>query len=279
MRLLFPWGYDMESNAPRSTDSVVRRGRRRIIASAVAAGTLVAGLGMAGLAAPAGAATGHSWWWQPSSTSGSSSTSSSSNTCPTASGASLAFAGTLSNGVAKFGSAASVTGLTGTMCGLVNVGTLTATVQPANFVFAPTTTKLLGFLNLPTTITVGAPATAVLAPGKASGTYDTSMKLTLSANVDLLGLFHCTVGPMTPTVTTGTSGTVSGTPLTGSLLTKLTGTMAAGDFAVPAIQSSSTCPGIIAGISNLIMGLPLAAGKSTITTAVSLTPTLPASAG
>ncbi|MDA8281363.1 MAG: hypothetical protein M0Z63_13270 [Actinomycetota bacterium] len=257
---------------------MVRRGRRRIIASAVAAGTLVAGLGMAGLAAPAGAATGHSWWWQPSSTSGSSSTSSS-NTCPTASGASLAFAGTLSNGVAKFGSAASVTGLTGTMCGLVNVGTLTATVQPANFVFAPTTTKLLGFLNLPTTITVGAPATAVLAPGKASGTYDTSMKLTLSANVDLLGLFHCTVGPMTPTVTTGTSGTVSGTPLTGSLLTKLTGTMAAGDFAVPAIQSSSTCPGIIAGISNLIMGLPLAAGKSTITTAVSLTPTLPASAG
>ena len=269
----------MATYVQRAVDGVSRSGRRRLLASTVAAGTLVAGLGMAGLAAPAGASTAHGWWGGPSQFGGTSSrgTSSSStpppSTCPTTGG--IPFTGTLSNGVAKLGSSVSMTGLSGTFCGLANFAGsgLTASIQPQNFTFAAASAKLFGFLSLPATMTVDAPVNTTLALGTGS-TFNTSMPLSVSSTVSLLGLFHCTVGPMTPTFTTGTSGSVSGTPLAGSVLTGLSGTLAAGDFAVPAIQASSGCPGLIAGIANAIMGLPLAPGKATITASTTITPKL-----
>ncbi len=267
----------MESTVQRAVPGATRSGRRRLLASAVAAGTLAAGLGVAGLAVPAGAATGHNWWGGTSQSSGTSSSSSSSTTssCPAGGNGNIAFTGTLSNTTAKFGSAATVSGLSGTLCGLLDFSTATATIQPSNFTFSSATTTLLGFLRLPTTTSVVAPATATL-KGNSTGTaYSTSMQLSMTATVSLLGLFKCTVGPFNPTMTTGTSGSVSGAPLTGNILKNLTGTLAAGDFSVPAIQASPSCPGLIAGLSNLIMGLPLKAGQSSITSTVSLTPTLP----
>lgn len=237
----------------------------RLAAAVVAGSSVVAGVGAIGsvAAAPAGAQT----------TSG----SGASAACPTGSGGTVAFHGTLTNGAAALGRAAKVSGLNGTLCGLVNLGTLTATIQPANFAFAPANTVLFGFLPLPTTLTVLKRASATLTMGAASGTFDTSMPVTLVASARILGLFTCDVGPFTPTFTTGTSGAVSGSALTGSLLTHLSGTLAAGTFAIPAITPSAGCPSFIAGLADLIMGLPLAPGHSTITSGVTLTPVLPGS--
>jgi len=253
--------------------------RRKALSTAAAAATLIGGLGVTSLvlASPAGAATrsAHGFWgWggQPSS-SGSSSSSNSGPSCPASAGGDIAFTGTVSDGKATFGSAATASGLSGSLCGLVDLATLQATVQPSNFTFSPTSIKLYNFLSLPSSISVVGASTATLSE-TANGDFNTSMTVPLDATVNLLGLFSCKVGPFSPTLTTGQSGSVSGTPLTGSLLTSLSGTLAAGEFSVPAIQASSSCPGIIAGLANLIMGLPLAPGRSTITSAVSLSPVL-----
>jgi len=241
-------------------------GRRGWVAAGVAGTTALAGFGGAGLAlsAPAGAAT----------TGGSSSGAAA---CPTASGSSIAFTGTLSDGTASLGSVAKVTGLSGSICGLVNLSDLTATVQPDNFTFAPVNTVLFGFLPLPTTMQVTQPASATLTVGSAAGTYDTSMQVSIDATANILGLFHCQIGPFSPDLTTGTSGSVSGSALTGSLLSSLSGTLAAGDFSVPTITPTGSCPGFVAGLADLLIGLPLAPGRSTISTHVTLAPVLPGS--
>lgn len=257
------------------------RGRaRKALVAAAATATLIGGIGAASLvvASPAGASPlpAHNFWgfggWQ----SGSSSSSSTSSDCPVSANGDVAFTGTVSDGSATFGSAATASGLAGSLCGLVDLSNLQATVQSSNFTFSPTSIKLYNFLSLPTTISVVGASTATLTEAT-DGDFTTSMTVPLQATVNLLGLFSCTVGPFSPTLTTGRSGSVSGTPLTGSILTSLSGTLAAGEFSVPAIQASSSCPGIIAGLANLIMGLPLASGRSTITTNVSLTPVLSAS--
>jgi hypothetical protein len=245
--------------------NVARRARgRRLVVGAVAGSTLIAGVGAASLALSgvAGAATGGS-------------TGSGAAACPTASGSNIAFTGTLSDGTAVLGGAAKVSGLSGSVCGLADLSDLTATIQPANFNFSPVNTVLFGFLPLPTTMTVTKPASAALVVGSTAGTYDTSMQVSLDATSSILGLFTCQIGPFSPDLTTGTSGSVSGTPLTGSLVTSLSGTLAAGDFSVPTITPSSSCPSFVAGLADLLIGLPLAPGKSTITTKVTLTPELP----
>lgn len=243
-----------------------RSHRRRLAAVVVAGSTLIAGVGVAGLAvaSPAGAAT---------KSSGSS--SSSSAACPTAASGSgeVAFKGTMSNTTATLGSSAKMTGLNGTLCGLVDLGTLTASIAADNFDFSSATTSLLGLMSLPTTVKTTSTATATLTPG-ANSTFDTSMQVSMEATTSILGLFTCNIGPFSPTMTTGTSGSVSGTPLSGSLLQSLSGTLAAGTFSVPDITPSSSCPSIVAGMADLLVGLPLASGKSTITSTVTLTPEL-----
>lgn len=189
-------------------------------------------------------------------------------------GGNVAFSGSLTNTVATLGGAAKLSGLSGHLCGTIDLATLTASIQPSQFRFTKADTTLFGLLPLPTTTTVTAPASATLAANPHGG-YDTSMRVSLQASASILGLFTCNVGPFTPTFTTGRSGSLTGTPLTGSLLSQLSGTLVADDFSVPAITPSASCPGFIAGIADLVMGLPLAAGRSTITSTATLAPVLP----
>lgn len=260
----------MQISSSRLRAAVSRSGRRRLASVAVAGTTLLAAAGTAAMAfsAPAGAA---------GSSSGSSSSTSVPCSASSAPSGEIAFSGTLSNGSGNLGSNAKLTGLSGSLCGAMNLATMSGTVQPADFELSPSTTTVLGLLSMPTTETVTAPATATLSMGSTSGTYNTSMQVSIDATASVLGLFKCQIGPFSPTFTTGKSGSVTGTPLTGSLLTQLSGTLVAGDFSVPAIKASSSCPSIIAGLANMMVGLPLAAGKSTITTSVSIAPVLPAS--
>ena len=198
-------------------------------------------------------------------------TASAAPACPTQSGSAVPFSGALTGGNIVLGKSLAGTNLGGSACGLL---TLTATggtidIPAANFSFNPETIVAFGFLKLPSTITVDSDATGALTAGSTPGTFDTQISVTVTSTVKVLGQ-TCKVGPFTPVFTTGSSGSVTGSPLTGSLA-NLKGSLVAGDFTVPAIKASSTCNGLIAGASNLLMGLPLAAGSSSITNNVAFT--------
>jgi hypothetical protein len=111
-------------------------------------------------------------------------------------------------------------------------------VPAENISFAPGSLTLFGLISAPATIIIDGPMT-----GPFGGPYQQTPSVPLTSTVNLLG-FKCSLGPFTPVLTTGTSGSLTGTPLTGSL-TAQSGTLVANAFTVPAIHPSSTCPAIL----------------------------------
>lgn len=188
-------------------------------------------------------------------------------TCPTGF---LAFTSQLTNGDVSIGSVAKSTGNTVEACGALKNqgGTLVATVTKDDIHFAPSSTKVL-LLSLPTTMEalgdLSGPMSFIYGGGA-----NISLSGPIQATAELLGS-KCTIGPITPTLTTQTSGSLIGTPITNQGGGVLTGKVVANDFAVPAIKPSSTCPSFIAFFTNLVLGLPLAPGKSAISFDVSIT--------
>ena len=185
----------------------------------------------------------------------------------------LPFKAKFTNGTLKLGSA-SATGLSADACGVLSLDgdTFVSTVQPGDIAFSPVSVKIL-FLSLPSTVTVNAPLTGPVQLGPNFDTADIALTANLSASASLLG-FKCVIGPLTPTLTTGKSGALTGTTFTGGFDTGFSGKVVANQFAVPAIRSSRSCPGLIAGLSNLLVGLPAAPGKASITMEGSITPSL-----
>lgn len=237
------------------------RGRRLLVAGALLAG--MGGVGVAALAGPAGAQT----------TSSGSSGSSATPSCPAASTSSgdVAFSGVLSNVDVKIGGSNSITGISGSLCGTLDTTTMTYTIPKSSIRLSPANDMFWGFLPFSTTETVNNSPSGSLT---ISGTdYTTSMQMSITAVTNILWAFPCTIGPLTPTLTTGTSGSLKGTPLVGSLVTQLKGSLVSSNFSVPAIQASSSCPSIIAGLGNLLSGFPLTTGTSITADAV-LTPVL-----
>jgi hypothetical protein len=236
--------------------------RNRIVRGAVALIAMGATFGAAAAIVPAGVA----------------SAGAAAASCPVGSGSAVPFSGSLTDGTISLGKNLKGTGLTGSACGTLNLDATGGTIDipAANFSFSPESIEAFGLLKIPSTITVDNDATGTLTVGATSGTYNTTISVQVTSTVSILGQ-SCTVGPFTPNFTTGTSGSESGSPLTGSLA-DLSGTVVAGDFTVPAIKSSKTCNGLIAAFSNAIMGFPLAAGASSITNNVAFTLTTATSA-
>ena len=191
-------------------------------------------------------------------------------TCTKPPGALITFHAAFGNGTMSLGSA-KATGLSAKACGSVSgkLGALTSTVQPGDIEFPAISVKLL-FISLPATITVNAPLSGPFTPGAGFTTASVNLTANMSASASLLG-FKCVIGPLTPTLTTGKSGSLEGTIMTGSLKTGYTGKVVANDFAVPAIQKSSTCPGLVAWLANSLVGLPAAPGKASISMEGSIT--------
>lgn len=187
--------------------------------------------------------------------------------CPTTGG--IPFSGTLSNGTIKLGSTTSGSGLTGTVCGVLAAGAsgLSVSIPQSDISFAPTHVTILGLASLPATVAAAGNGTGT-ASLNSDGSISTTLSVPVTSTVSALG-FNCTVGPFTPVLTTGTSGSLTGSNLTGS--GTLTGTLVAGEFSVPAIQPDRSCPFIVAGLVNLITGLPLKAGRSSLSATASLT--------
>lgn len=183
--------------------------------------------------------------------------------CVKAPGSFARFTATFSNGSMKLGSATGE-GLGAKACGSITTsnGQFISTVQPADMAFDPVSVKVL-FLKLPAKITVNAPVTGPAKIGPGFTSADISLSASITAGASLLG-FTCNIGPIVPTLTTGTSGALTGKTFTGSLKDGFSGTVVANDFPVPGIQKSPTCPGFVAFLANALVGLPAAPGKASI---------------
>jgi hypothetical protein len=208
-------------------------------------------------------------WVPPASAAPAKASAAAAAPCPTTGG--IPFSSQLSNGNVRIGKLARASGTTGSACGLVtfdpNQG-LVSTIARDNLSFDPFQLRI-GLLSVPTQINPASDFHGTIS-GNPDGTTNITLTGSVTATSRVLG-FSCTIGPFTPTLTTGTSGSLSGTPLVGQLPGPLTGKLVANDFAVPAAQASSRCPRAIAKLVNLIVGLPLPAGRSSITSDVSLT--------
>jgi hypothetical protein len=184
--------------------------------------------------------------------------------CPTSSPGNIAFNASLNNGTAAIGPVATSKNNSASACGLVSAnsdGTFTGSIKPMNITFAAGTTVVLG-LNLPTQLTatgtISGPVTF-----NADGSVAVSLGGPITATANILG-FRCTIGPFSPTLTTGASGRFEGTPFTQDVTGQFTGILVANEFTVPAIRPSFSCPLLIAGETNLLLGLPLRAGQSSV---------------
>lgn len=180
----------------------------------------------------------------------------------------LATASALTGGTATIGSHISASGITGVATGTLAPGaggTFDVVLPKGNIDILPGTATLsLGFLKLglPTTFTADSDITGTATLG-AGGSIDATLTSSLSTTAQV-GPFACTIGPITASLTTGTSGSLTGTPFTGSLTGVESGVLVANDFSVPAVQATPHCPGLVAGLVDILAGLPLAPGSSSL---------------
>jgi hypothetical protein len=187
--------------------------------------------------------------------------------CPTTGGTPIS--SQLSNGTLKIGPVARASGTSASGCGLLIIDDQgIRTVLPKdNLTFNPFTLHV-GILSVPTTVTAVSDfaGPVELLPNNQVGA---SLTGSVTSTASILG-FKCTIGPFTPTLTTGTSGALTGTPFTGQPDGSLGGKLVANDFAVPAVRPSARCPLPIAALVNLTTHLPQKAGGSSITYDASL---------
>lgn len=183
--------------------------------------------------------------------------------CAKHAGAISTFHAAFTNGTVLLGSA-KVSGLSAKACGAVSgkLWELVTSIQPGDIRVQDVSVKFL-FLSLPSTITVNAALSSPFRPAHLLTSTEVSVTANLSASARLLG-FSCVIGPLAPTLTTGKSGMLQGKAFAGSMKNGFTGKVVANDFTVPAIKVSKTCPWLIATLSNIIVGLPAAPGKASI---------------
>ncbi len=189
-------------------------------------------------------------------------------TCPT--DGILPFTAALTNGTFQIGKNAKSTGASATACGTITTnaaGELVSVIKRGNLKFKPTSTKLL-LLTLPTVIKPTANVTGPTVLGD-DGSISTTLRSKVMVTVDVFGA-KCSF-PLDLTLTTGKSGSLTGSPLKDDGSGKLVGKVVSNDFTVPKFTSSTTCPAIISESSNLLVGTPLAAGASSASFDIALT--------
>lgn len=187
--------------------------------------------------------------------------------CPTTGGTPIT--SQLGNGTLRIGPVARASGTTASGCGLLIFDDqgLRTVLPKDNLTFDPFRLKV-GILSVPTTVTAASDfaGPVVLLPNNA---VDASLAGSVTSSANVLG-FRCTIGPFSPTLTTGGSGSLTGSPFVGQPDGSLAGKLVANDFAVPAVRPSARCPAPIAALVNLTTHLPQKAGGSSITYDASL---------
>ena len=101
------------------------------------------------------------------------------------------------------------------------------------------------------------------------GTIGVSLAGPVLVTTKILGS-TCTF-PLNLNLTTGSSGAMAGTPLAGDGAGGFAGTLVANDFPVPALKPSRRCNAVVTTLTNTLLGLPLAAGRSSVRFHLALT--------
>jgi hypothetical protein len=191
------------------------------------------------------------------------------------------FSGSIDDGQVSIPPAVLVPHIFASVCGLVLLPYLSATIQPGNVHF-PTDTPnvyvpgMKALEALPITLTFTAPLTSAIAPvPAANGGLDVSVTASnegstcspsaprTSCPATSLGM-SCSVVLNSVTFTTQTSGRLTGQPITGPTKSGQA-ILVSNDFAIPAVQASSLCPPPVAYTFNKLLGLPKPAGQATFT--------------
>jgi hypothetical protein len=187
--------------------------------------------------------------------------------CPTDG---IPFSSRLTNGRVQIGRLDPATGVSATACGVVVFTpelTLEATIPKENLSFSPLEIPL-GLLSVPVEIV---PTTDFTGPVTFA---DDGIHIALSgqvvANAEIL-LSTCVLGPFRSALTTDQSGSLVGRPFGGEDPADLRGQLVGNEDPVPAAKSTWQCPFPVAGLLNLISGLPSPAGESSISFDANLT--------
>ncbi len=176
----------------------------------------------------------------------------------------------ITGGTLDIGTVVKTTGLSATICGLLRFPQLTASIpgQVCNaateaagcFSYGQATTSIDGLVDLPTTISPGPATVTVLHTTAPDGglEIDIAAQVTTHVHIARFGV-DCSVGPIDLTLTTATSGPLSGAPVTGPLY-DATAKIVSAAFAVPGANASLTCPAGLVPATDQLVGLPAAPG-------------------
>ncbi len=193
---------------------------------------------------------------------------------PTASASGVNVAAAFYNGNATIDSLVKMSAIGGTGTGTVTLnstslqpgGTSQVDLAQSAINFQVGSTTWGGFLPIKTILTPTSDMT-----GTASFNQDGSLAVSVSGTVSAqvkLGPFDCPINTIQLALTTGTSGSLTGTSFAGATSNALpgpfTGTLVDGKFTVPAMSSGGSCPSFIAGILNLLSGFPAKSASMTI---------------
>jgi hypothetical protein len=188
------------------------------------------------------------------------------------------FSGSIDDGQVSIPPAVVVPHIFASVCGLVLLPELSATIQAGDVHFPTDTPNVYvsGLEALPITLTFTAPLTSTIAPvPAANGGLDVAVTASnegstcspsaprTSCPATSLGM-SCSVVLNSVTFTTQTSGRLTGQPITGPTKSGQA-TLVSNDFPVPAVQPSSQCPPAVAFTLNKLLGLPKPAGEATFT--------------
>jgi hypothetical protein len=176
----------------------------------------------------------------------------------------LGLVGTVRNGVLTAGTA-TVADISASFCAVVTLVNGNPPCGATGSVTAPQDGQSFGKLSATLTLIPGmTPGVPFVAhPGQITGGFacapstgglSVTLDAVVSGSTGLFGL-SCTVGPLTIPL----SGVLTG-PLTDATIT-----LKGSNFAVPGVSSSSTCSGEAPSQIDAIAGLPIAAGKASIT--------------
>ena len=149
------------------------------------------------------------------------------------------------------------------LCGWVQLPDLSGTIQPSTINIATPNVYVAGLEALPANVAFGT-LQATMDPTPAhNGGLDITLDGPTTASVSTLGM---TCGlTLNATFTTKNDGPLSGEPVTGATMQGQAAAVS-NSFAVPAVQTTNSCPPSISQTFNKLLQLPAPAGVGTFET-------------
>jgi hypothetical protein len=150
------------------------------------------------------------------------------------------------------------------VCGTVTLPQLTGSIAASNINLATLNIYIAGLEALPATVTFGDLSANVLTTPAQNGGLDITLSGQATPSVSTLGMTCAIVLNANFSTLAAIPGGPSGQPVTGPTESGQA-EVVSHSFAVPAVQTSTSCPPSIAQTFNKLLGLPAPAGVGTFT--------------